>query len=81
MMKAKYEYTIYKVASEEYFKKQCEALEKQISNIKKAKLLEDVDGSKIQVYKHDRGEVRVCNDYFTNCLYVESEFDLTGYFG
>lgn len=76
----KYTYTIYKVANTEYFQKQCAALEANIPALKKGKLLEDVDGSAIQIYRHELGEVRVCNDCQVNCLYVESDFDLLPYF-
>ena len=76
----KYNCTIYDVPSEKYFKNQCAAIEKHIPNLAKEKLLADVDGSLIQIYNHAKGEIRVCNDYMINCLYVESDFDLEPYF-
>ena len=79
-MNRQFNYTIYKVPSEEYFKKQCEAIENHIPNLTKEKLLEDVDGSLIQIYHHDKGIIGVYNDCIVNCLYVESDFDLEPYF-
>lgn len=64
----------------ELFKKQCAAIEKHIPNLKQEPLLEDVDGSSIQIYTHKNGEIKVCNDYSLGDLYVESDFDLLPYF-
>lgn len=75
-----YEYTICAVPSEDYFKKQCQAIEKRIPKLKKEPLIEDVDGSKIQVYSHKLGKIKVYNDFIDNCLYVISDFDITPYF-
>lgn len=79
-MTRNFEYTICTQADGILFKRQCAALEKHIPNLKREQLLEDVDGTLIQLYHHERGEVVVCNDCDLNCLYVESDFDLETYF-
>ena len=79
-MRKSYNYTICKVPSAEYFYKQCSAIERHIQNLTKDKLLQDVDGSLFQVYRHDKGEIKVCNDYAIGCLYLETDFDLTEFF-
>ena len=79
-MNKPYFYGICDNPDEELFKKQCAALEKHIPNLKRARLLEDVDGSSYQHYNHPLGEVVVSNDYTLGDLYVESDFDLEPYF-
>lgn len=78
--KLQFFYGICDVPDEEYFYKQCAAIEAHIPNLSKEKLLEDVDGSAYQIYHHVQGEIRVCNDYCYGDLYVESDFDLLPYF-
>ena len=73
-------YTICTQPDQELFKRQCIALEKHIPNLVKEDLLKDVDGSIFQKYHHTTGMVRVCNDNYIGCLYIESEFDLEPYF-
>jgi len=78
--KFKYSYTIYNAPDEALFKRQCAALEKHIPGLRRDRLYEDVDMSAYQCYFHEKGEVRVCNDYYVGCLRVDSDFDLTKYF-
>ena len=75
-----YFYGIYDNPDEKLFQRQCSAIEKHIQNLNKESLLEDVDGSLIQIYHHEKGTIRVCNDHFLGDLYVESNFDLLPYF-
>ena len=75
-----YFYSIYDNPDNEFFQRQCAAIEKRFSNIRKDDVLEDVDGSSYQTYYHSEGMIRVCNDYCLGDLYVESEFDLLPYF-
>ena len=79
MKKYDYSVTICNQPDEILFEKQCAAIEK-IPHVKKAKLLEDVDGSKHQYYNHPKGEISVVNDFYVGCLYVDSDFDLSPYF-
>lgn len=76
----KYDYNICTVADEEIFRKQCIALEKNIPNLQKEQLLEDVDGSQTQIYTLNSKEVTVHNSYYIGAVYVQSEVELTQYF-
>lgn len=75
-----FEYNICNEADEEIFVKQCEALENRILNIKKDKLLIDVDESKIQRYLLNDKIILVYNSNYLNSVYVKSEIDLIQYF-
>lgn len=75
-----YRYMICDAPNEEIFYKQCDALEKNIKEIDKKDLLEDVDGSKIQVYYYNNKNIKVINSYYENELFVESEIELEKFF-
>lgn len=76
-----FSYTICTTFDSEIFYRQCAALEKHIPGLKKKdRLLEDVDGSLLQKYIHEKGEVIVCNDAPIDVVYVDSDFDLLPYF-
>lgn len=70
-----HEYTICTVADEEIYKKQCKAIEKRF-NLKPEKILEDVDGSLISVYRYHDKEILVINDEDTGIVQVKSEIEL-----
>ena len=78
--KYRFEFTVCAQPDNELFEKQCTALEKKFPDMQKLPLLEDVDGSSYQTYRHEKGEIRVSNDRCLWCLYVEAEFDLMPYF-
>ena len=81
-MRKNYEY-YYNICDQpdyELFYKQCAALEKHIPGLMKRILLQDIDGSLIQTYYHEKGELVVHNDYFDGELYIESDFDIEPYF-
>jgi len=73
-------YNICNIPDEDLFNKQCGALEKNIKDLKKDKLLIDVDESKIQIYYYDNKKIKVVNDYYVNALYIESEVELKQFF-
>ena len=79
-MSTLFEYNVCNQADEELFYKQCAAIEKAISFLKKEPLLEDVDGTLVQKYVAPSGKITVRNDVQTDALYVLSEFDLLPYF-
>ena len=62
------------------FHKQCQALEKRIPDLSAEDLLEDVDGTLVQKYKHPAGVIEVRNDAQVDALLVISAFDLLPYF-
>ena len=73
-------YLICSQPDNELFKKQCAALEKKFPDMQKLPLLEDVDGSAYQTYRHEKGTIRVGDDRCLWCLYIEADFDLLPYF-
>lgn len=76
-----FDYNICTVADRELFYKQCKAIEKNIPNLTKDEILEDVDGTLTQIYSHSNGKITVKNDEPVGALYVRSDFDLLPYFG
>lgn len=75
-----FEYNICNQADAELFCKQCKAIEDNIGFLKKDSLMEDVDGSLIQIYSSHRGKIAVRNDLQVDALYVTSDFDLLPFF-
>lgn len=75
-----YEYNICNVYDQEIFKKQCKAIEEHIPNLTKENLLNDVDGSQIQIYFINGSyKIKVINDK-TFGIEVHSDEELTKYF-
>lgn len=52
-----YDYGIYPRPDEKLFYAQCERLEERVRGFTKKPLLEDVDGTLIQIYVYPRGHV------------------------
>ncbi len=75
-----FEYTICNQADTNIFYKQCSALEKNIPNLVKRDILEDVDGSLTQLYSVGNNHVSVHNSKYIDAVYVESEIDLIPFF-
>lgn len=75
-----YHYTICNVPDEELFYKQCAALEKNVPDLEKDSLLEDVDGSLTQIYRKEEKEISVHNSEYIGALYIDSEIELTQFF-
>lgn len=75
-----FSYTISKAASEKEFKKACRLLEERLEGIKKDKMLEDVDGTVIQVYRKKSDTIKVYNDYEVDAVYIDSEIELNDFF-
>lgn len=71
-----YSYTVAKVASEKEFAKACNLIESHFKGIGKEKILEDVDGSAVQIYHKGKACIKVCNDYEVDAVYVDSEIEL-----
>ena len=75
-----YRYTICSETYEALFHLQCAALKKHIPGLEDVRLLEDVDGSNLHIYRRDGKKLVVHNDYEIGSIYIKSEFDLTPYF-
>ena len=73
-------YLICDAPDKNLFTRQCNALEQHIPDLEKDPILEDVDGSLLQIYHHEFGQIRVSNSHFYGELSVESDFDLLQYF-
>ncbi len=75
-----FEYDICNVFDKKIFNKQCIAIEKHIPNLRKESLLEDVDGSQLQVYTFDNGSViKVENDVMLGVI-VKSDVMIEDFF-
>ena len=71
-----YTYNIMKQADEKIFYNICKRIEAGIENVEKKQLLEDVDGTLIQLYDIGGKEVKVVNDIEVDAVYVDSEIPL-----
>ena len=71
-----FSYNIAKTADPKAFEKACAMIEAGIKNLSKEELLEDVDGTQIQIYTTPEGKIKVFNDYEVDAVYADSDFDL-----
>ena len=71
-----FSYNIEKNANKSAFDNTCVLIEESLKNAKKEKLLQDVDGTTIQIYALPDGKIKVFNDYEVDAVYVDSEIDL-----
>lgn len=69
-------YNIAKNADKKAFERTCTLIEAKVKGIKKDKVLEDVDGTQIQIYNAPGGKIKVYNDYEVDAVYVDSDIDL-----
>lgn len=76
-----YTYNISQTANGAAFKKACVSIESSFKSFKKDKLLIDVDGSQIQIYRTTKGTIKIFNDYEVDAVYADSDVDLTEIFG
>lgn len=79
-MKSMFDYTICNQADASLFKKQCLALESNVPGLMLADFLDSPDGTLVQKYNHEQGNVTVKNDTQVDALYVISDFDLLPFF-
>ncbi|MCL2494549.1 MAG: hypothetical protein FWE98_02685 [Oscillospiraceae bacterium] len=75
-----YEYMVRSQADEAVFHRQCAALEENIPDLIKERLLQDVDGSDYQYYTLDGARVIVGNDCYLDGVYIRSDVNLLPYF-
>ena len=73
-----YSYTISKEADEKQFHRACSIVEVQLAEYKKEKLLEDVDGTQIQIYITNGKKIKVVNDYEVDAVFIDTEILLNG---
>ena len=73
-------YIVEKAASAKAFEKACRLIEAHFKEIGKEKLLEDVDGTTIQIYHNGNKKIKVYNDYEIDAVYIDSEIELKNLF-
>ncbi len=73
-------YVITNFPDDEIFHKQCRALEKRIPDLQVEKLLEDMDGTLIQIYHHPKGKIEVWSEALDG-VDIRSDFNILPYFG
>jgi hypothetical protein len=71
-----FSYNISKNADKKAFVNTCALIESKVKDFTKEKLLEDVDGTQIQIYNTPDGKIKVFNDYEVGAVYVDSEINL-----
>ena len=76
-----FSYTVAKNADKAVFLSTCSLIQMFLKKYKKEKLLQDVDGTTIQIYRTKNGKVKVVNDYEVDAVYVDSEINLKEIFG
>lgn len=76
----KYSYTICNEFDSEIFSRQCQAIEKNIPNIRTVKKLQDVDGTETAEYIVDGKTLIVKNDYMVDAVYIDSDIDIDQFF-
>lgn len=69
-------YNIAKKADQNAFFNACTLIEANVKGFTKETLLEDVDGTQIQIFRTDEGKIKVVNDYEVDAVYIDSEKDL-----
>ena len=72
-----FSYNIAKSFSEKAFADACSKIESHVQGFRKEKLLEDFDGTKIQIYNTPDGKIKVYNDFEVDAVYVDSEVNLS----
>ena len=71
-----FSYNIESRASEDSFFRVCRLIESTGEVLNKEKLLIDVDGTMIQIYRTMAGRIKVFNDYEVDAVYVDSDIKL-----
>ena len=71
-----FSYTITKNADKNAFDRTCALIESKVKDIKKERILEDVDGTQIQIYNTPTGKIKVYNDYYVDAVYVDSTVNI-----
>ncbi len=70
----KYKYNIKTYNSPDAFRMACMEFEKEYPTAKKNEMLVDVDGSTIQVYATDEGEMVIFDDYDVGAVFANADF-------
>lgn len=71
-----FSYNVNAEADKKMFEEACRKIESEFKDIKKEKILEDVDGTSIQIYNVPGGTIKVFNDFEVDAVYIDSEIEL-----
>ena len=71
-----FEYNICKETSNKEFKKACNKIEQNISNLNICDPLVDVDGSVVKIYIYGNETIKIFNDYEIDAVWIESTMNL-----
>ena len=77
MKELKYEIPIYPDNNPKVFKAACARLERAYPRLKKGRLLVDVDGSTIQIYRLDGKEIIIYDDYDVGAVVAMADVDIS----
>lgn len=75
----KYHYPVYLEADRDKFYLTCKHIEKTIPNLKKMRLLHDVDDSLIQVYSLADKDLIIVNNEEEDIIEINSQFSIKDY--
>jgi hypothetical protein len=71
-----FSYNIAKNADQKAFNRVCSVIEANVKGIVKKPVLNDVDGTQIQIYDTHDGRIKVVNDYEVDAVYIDSDIKL-----
>ena len=74
-----FSYNVSTKANRKDFEKACKKIENELAHIEKEDVLEDLDGSLIQIYATSNGKIKVFNDYEVDAVYVDSDIELKSF--
>lgn len=80
-MEKKYSYSLCPEISNEVFIAVCQKIEQRWPELRKERLLIDVDGTMLQIYYQGQKEAVVYNDVEVGAVYIESDIDMDNLFG
>lgn len=72
-----FDYTISPYADEKIFNMALNLFESKFSDVRKEKLLVDVDDTALQIYVKSDKRIKFFNDYEVDAVYVKSDIDLS----
>ena len=72
-----FSYNIAKEADNKAFQSACVAIEANIKDLEKEKLLIDADGTLVQIYHVQGRKIKVVNDYEVDAVYADSDVNLS----
>ena len=75
-----FDYTILPYADDEIFNRALNLFESKFPDVKKDELLDDVDGTAIQIYVNKDKRIKFYNNYKIDSVYIKSDIDLSPFY-